>query len=405
MNRIVSLATAWVFVVGTWAALPAMTYAEAKPAALAPVPEKKALEWSESLVKAIDSGEGAAELIDWKALMVRCARGVGASPEEIDEFRMGIEQAAATPQGLLGMIANEVKNGGGFKYIRTFKDAEGTRVKFRLLPAAGGITFHDFLLKDEKGLVQAIDIRIASTGEDFSQSMRRFFVPSVAQKNKGILQKLAGKESALLKSLGQLEEMTNAIQANEPQKVAAIAAKLPKEVRNEKFCMLIELKAAQMAGDDKAHQEVIERFRGLFPNDSAVDLLSMDYFAIKENFKEALACAQRFQKAMGEEAFMTTLIADLQWQNGQVKEARATIEKAIKMEPDFVSARWTKVTIADAQQDYATLNKTLKELVTDFGAELDPEAMKKEAFYEEFNKTPEFKDLEKFLKAQKAQKK
>jgi len=42
--------------------------------------------------------------------------------------------------------------------------------------------------------------------------------------------------------------------------------------------MLIELRAAQMSGDEKVHQEVIERFRGLYPNDAAIDLLSMDYF-------------------------------------------------------------------------------------------------------------------------------
>lgn len=401
MNRIVSFAAAWLLVIGAWSMQPPATYAEEKPAALAPISEKAALQWSEALVKAIDSGEGAAGLIDWTSLMARCAKGVGATPDAIAEFQTGMEQTVATPQGLLGMISNEVKNGAGFKYMRTFKDAEGTRIKFRLLPASGGVNFYDFLMRDNKGKVQAIDIKFASSGEDFSQTMRRFFVPAVAEANKSVLQKLTGKESALMKSLGQIQEMATAIQANEPAKAADLAAKLPKEVRNEKFCILMELRAAQMLGNEEAHQEVIERFRGLYPNDSAIDLLSMDYFAMKENFAEALACAQRFQKAMGEEAFMTTLIADLQWQNGQVKEARATIEKAIKLEPDFVSARWTKVTIADAQKDYTSVNKTLKELVTDFGAELDPEAMKKEAFYEEFVKTPEFKDLEKFLKAQK----
>ena len=401
MNRIVSFAAAWMFVIGACVMQPSATFAEEKPVALAPISEKAALQWSEDLVKAIDSGEGAFELIDWTSVMARCAKGVGATPDAIAKFQSGMEQTVATPQGMLGMLSNEVKNGGGFKYMRTFKDAEGTRIKFRLLPISGGVNFYDFLMRDNKGKVQAVDIKFASSGEDFSQTMRRFFVPDVAGANKSVLQKLAGKESALIKSLGQIQEMAKAIQANEPAKATEIAAKLPKEVKNEKFCMLIELRAAQMSGDEKVHQEVIERFRGLYPNDAAIDLLSMDYFAMKENFAEALACAQRFQKAMGDEAFMTTLIADLQWQNGQLKEARATVDKAIKLEPDFVSARWTKVTIADAQKDYASMNKTLKELVTDFGAELDPEAMKKEEFYQDFSKAPEFKDLEKFLKAQK----
>ena len=60
MNRIVSFAAAWLLVIGAWSMQLPATYAEEKPVALAPISEKAALQWSEALVKAIDSGEGAA---------------------------------------------------------------------------------------------------------------------------------------------------------------------------------------------------------------------------------------------------------------------------------------------------------------------------------------------------------
>jgi len=379
--------------------------AEEKPApkSTATVAEKKALEWSAALVKAIDSGQGATELVDWSCLMARCSKGLDAPPKTVSSFQKGMEEAAASPSGLFGQIHKEISQGGGYKYMRTFNDAEGMRIKFRFLPSAGGVNFHDYLLKEEKGQLRAVDIKIAATGEDFSQSMRRFFIPMAAKENQGLLQKLVAKENALLKQAGNLEAMAKAIQENHPEQVAPIAAKMPADVRNEKFCLLLEMKAAQMVPDDKAHQEVIERFRRLYPQDAAIDLLSMDYFVIKDDLPEALACAERFQKSMGEEAFMQTMIADLQWQNGKIKESRATISKAIQMEPDFVNARWTLVTIADSEKDFATVNKTLQQLVTDFGAELDPEMMRTEPFYKEFVKSPEFGNLVKFLKSQPAE--
>ena len=97
---------------------------------------------------------------------------------------------------------------------------------------------------------------------------------------------------------------------------------------------------------------------------------------------------------------MQTLMADLQWQDGKLKESRASIETAIEMEPEFAGAYWTLVTIADSQKDFATVSQTLQQLVTDFAAELDPETMRTDPFYAEFVKSPEFVVFVKFCKSQ-----
>ena len=388
---------------GTWAICPGRVRAEVPAAtavqALPPVEEEKAIKFANSLIAAIQAGEGTQQLLDWTALIDRSAAGLNVPVAMKTGFRLGVQKSAGAPEGLFGQIRKQIERGGSYKFIRVFADAEGTRVKIRLLPATGGVNFHDFLIQEVRGQVVAVDFKIAMAGEDFSQIMRRFLIPMVAQQNRGFLDRLTGKESALIKHLVDLQAITQAVQEGHPEKVAGIVAKLPEEVRNEKLCLLQELQAAQALADDDQMESIIERYRRLYPDDPAVDMLSIDYFALKKNVAQALRSAERFTQTMGEEAYMLTMIADLQWQLGKLKQARASVDKAIEREPDYLNAHWTLVAIALSQQDHTTVLETLQRLTKEFAVQLDPQSMRDSPTYAEFVKSPEFDRLLKFIES------
>lgn len=400
MTRKFIVTTTMLLGVGIWALWPTIVHAGEKPAARTPVTEKQALAFATALVTAIDSGQGAVELVDWGTLMVRTSQGLDVAPKVLADFQKSKEEMAVAPTGFFGLIRGELEKGGAYKYMRVFQEPQGTRARFRFLPAGGGVDFHDFLLREEKGRIRAVDFKFASTGEEYSQSLRRTFLPLAVKANPALRDRLAAKDSAFLKHLTSIEAITKSLQEGHPERVAPIASQLPADLRNEKFCLLLELKSSQLVSDDKAVQEVIDRYHRLYPNDVAIELFSMDYFVKKDSIPKALVCAERFQKGVGQEAFMQSLIADLQWQDGQLKEALASINKAIRIEPEYVDAYWTLVTIADSEKDFAAVNKTLQKLVKEFGAELDPETMRTEPFYAEFVKSPEFAEFAKFLDAQ-----
>ena len=386
-----------------WAICPVLIRAEepAAPAvkALPPVDEEQAIKFAKSLIAAIQAGEGMQQHLNWTALIDRSAAGLNMPLALKTGFRKGVQKSAGSPEGVFGHIRKQIEQGGSYKFIRVFADADGTRVKIRLLPAEGGVNFHDYLLKEIGGRVIAVDFKIAIAGEDFSQTIRRFLIPLAAQENRGILERLTAQESALIKHLDDLQAMTKAIQASHPEEIAGIVAKLPEEVRNEKLCLLQELHAAQALADNDKMESVISRYRRLYPNDPAIDLLSIDYFALKMNVPQALLSAERFTKNMGEEAYMLTMIADLQWQLGKFKQARASVDKAIEREPDFLNAQWTLVAIALSQKDHTTVLKTLQRLTKEFSVPLDPQSMRDSPTYAEFVKSPEFERLLKFIES------
>ena len=389
---------------GAWVICPAMVLAE-EPAApvavkgLPPVDEEQAIKFAKSLIAAVKAGEGTQKLLDWTALIDRSAAGLDVPLGMKTGFRQGVQNSAGAPEGLFGQIRKQIELGGSYKFIRVYTDADGTRVKIRLLPAAGGVNFHDFLIQEVRGQVIAVDFKIALAGEDFSQIMRRFLIPLVAQENRGILERLTAQESALIKHLGDLQAITKAVQEGHPEEVAGIVSRLPEEVRNEKLCLLQELHAAQALGENDKMESIIARYRRIYPNDPAVDMLSIDYFALKKQLDQALLSAERFRKSTGDEAYMLTMIADLQWQLGNLKQARASVDKAIEREPDFLNAHWTLVAIALSQKEYTTVRKTLQRLTTDFAVVLDPQVIRTEPTYAEFVKSPEFDRLLKFIEA------
>lgn len=387
------------------AAGPAFVRAEepAAPAAvqgLPPVGEEQATKFAKSLIAAVMAGDNSQGFLDWTALIDRSAAGLNVPNAIKTGFRQGVQKGAGSPEGLFNQIRKQVELGGSYKFIRVFTDADGTRVKIRLLPAAGGVNFHDFLIHEVDEQIIAVDFKIALAGEDFSQIMRRFLIPLAAAENRGILERLTAKESALIKHLGDLQAITKANQSGHPEEVAGIVSRLPEEVRNEKLCLLQELQAAQALGDNDKMESAIARYRKVYPQDPAIDILSIDYFVLKNQLDQALQSAERFRKSTGDEAYVLTIIADLQWQLGNIKQARASVDKAIEREPDFVNAHWTSVAISLSQKDHTAVRKTLQRLITEFSVVIDPQAIQAEPTYTEFAKSPEFDRLVKFIEAQ-----
>lgn len=96
---------------------------------------------------------------------------------------------------------------------------------------------------------------------------------------------------------------------------------------------------------------------------------------------------------------MLSLIADLQWQTGLLKEARQTIEQAIQLEPNLEDSHWTKVTITAAQQDHAATRDSLKELMATFQVSLDLSAFESDKTFETFLASPECAELKTLIES------
>ncbi|MFO1004852.1 MAG: hypothetical protein U0929_02745 [Planctomycetaceae bacterium] len=401
MSRISSVVTALLLAFGTFAWLPLVSHADENEASIPQIAEKDAIEWANRLIDVIQKDEDAAPLFSWSAMTARTLKGLDVSDQTKAAAQNGVRLFVVSPNGFLGQIRNQYIEGHRYKYMRVFQDKDGTRVQLRLLLPDGDAKFDDYLLAQEAGRVVAVDIKTTASGDDASLVIRWALLPLLARDNEGLRESLTENELLSLDHSAELKVMAQAILDDKFDQVASLAAKLPAGIRNGKECVTIELTAAQLLSDAEAQREIIDRFRRLEPDNPAINLHSIEYFTLTGDFEQALASAERFRDSNGEEAYIVMKIAYLQAAAERLDEALKSAEKAIELEPDCVDTYWMLITVAGFRKDHATINKTLQKLVTDFGIELTPQEIEEDEFYEEFIKSPEFEELEKFLESQK----
>jgi hypothetical protein len=112
--------------------------------------------------------------------------------------------SAKGKNGLSVQIQANLQNGGSYVITRVLDRPEGTRLRLRLLQPAGGVNFHEFLLRESSDGLRAVDLRIAATGEDMSETFRRLEVLSQAQQSRSFLDRLSGKDVAFVKHWSQM---------------------------------------------------------------------------------------------------------------------------------------------------------------------------------------------------------
>lgn len=370
---------------------------------LAPVSEEKAGDFGQRMIDAIAQGRtqanGLEDYIDWSAMLDRAYQGLNVPAASKAAFLRGFMTSAKGKNGLSVQIQANIQNGGSYVITRVLDRPEGTRLRLRLLQPAGGVNFHDFLLRESPDGLRAVDLRIAATGEDMSETFRRLEVLSQAQQSRSFLDRLSGKDVAFVKHWSQIERMIQSNQQSKFDETLKIASTLPLEVRNEKFCLLQELVAAIQGGGPDALVEVIDRYRSAHPNDPALEIFSIDYYAAKRDLKQAIESAQKLNNSLEGDGHMLWLIADLQQQTGLLKEARQTIEQSIQLEPNLKYNHWTKVIITVAQEDHAATRDTLKELMETFQVSLDLSAFESEKVFTAFLASPECAELKALIKS------
>lgn len=389
------------FLVGCGAQPPAATSsssaaAASKPVTLAPVTDEQALAFAETLTKSVYGESDAQSSVDWSRLIDRAALGLEMKPKSLEAFRKGVMQSMVT-NGLGSQIQAQIKLGASYKRLRTHQTPEGTRVTMRLLLAGGGVNYHDYLLASESGNVSAVDINLASVGEDMSATFRRLMIPLVARDNRGFLDRLSGTESLFIKHSGELERASKMIQGGQPETALQVLNALPLEMQNEKFVLVMQIGAAQLAGNDASVLAAIERFRSQFPTDPATALYSIDYYITRKEFLKAIEALEQLKTAVGGDAELDTMIANVRLEAGDIPGAKVAIEQAIAREPDLPSSYWSKISVALTEDDHATTLATLIHLKSELNIALSAESLKTEVLYSKFVLSPEFQELEEFL--------
>ena len=367
--------------------------ARAEEKAAAPVTNDEGRAFARALETAVASGhvEAFDRMIDWDAVLDTATSGLGATDSLRKAFSEGVRKGFREGAGFSGAIVSAVKEGGRYSLLRLQSNRKRPSFLVRFILPAGGLNYHEFLIaRRPDGQVKAVDLYIFTTGELISQTLRRSFVPAVAHDARSLIERLTGAEQDYVKHLSKFEAMSRALIGKRPAEALEVYRRLPPSLQKDKNALMIRCQAARTMGDDREYSRAMEDFRAAYPKDASVDFISIDYYLLKKQFSEALACVDRVEKAVGGDPFLQTLRAGISIEKGDLEAARKCLQTAIDQEPTLQVSYEGLINVTLQQHKFAETLKALRLLKERFHVERKD--LETDPAFMEFVKTPEYRE-------------
>lgn len=333
-----------------------------------------------------------AALINVDALLNRATKGFESdrkARQVRSGFIRGVKSSMATRRGVVGAIIQAVSNGGSYTFLRVRDVAAKKRVQFRIVTKEGALNYHEMVVERRpSGNVQAVDMYIVATGQLLSQTLRDAFLPMVEHASRGILARLTGSESDFVKHISTMNKMVTSIKLGQHAEAVRLYGTLPPSMQKRKNVLMLRLTAAQKLGDT-AYLTAINDFRRYFPNDPAVDLLSIDGFIIQKQFAKAMASIDRLDHAIGGDLYLNIFRSNIFVQQQQFSRARAVLQAAVDKDPTLKAAHIGMLMLSLQLKDFDQTVKSLKMLREKCGTEIPNMALKPD--FAGFVKSPQYK--------------
>lgn len=307
---------------------------------------------------------------DYETLVARALRDVTAKPEWRKGLTQGFKQGFTSSWEA---VARTLSNGGSvtFKKVVTF-DGEAA-VQLRVLFKDGAFNFLELpVRKDASGALKIIDVWELTAGTSRSEDLRLLAVPVLGDLEKGVLDRLLGKDSAISKHVADLRKMNEAIRDGRPKEAATLYASLPKEVQDHRLFLRAHVSAVM--DDEPEYEKAMGRYLSLYPSDPAAQVMGIDYYFLRKNWPKCLAAVAEVEKRAGQDAWFEFLRASAAMTQKDWATARKHLETAIEREPTLPNPYYTLIDVTMAQKKYGDTAKWLDATEKAVGVEFNVDA-------------------------------
>ncbi len=331
-----------------------------------PITDEECLDYAQKLESAALDGDAWTfeQMVNYPAMIDKGMAGIEVSAKFRNDFRTG---ALASVPKLTSQILSPLQDGSGsYQYLRTMESNGMKQVLFRL-DTEQGLNYHRFdLTRNPGGNVVAGDMYVFLSGEYFSTTLRRLYLPAAAHESRSLIDRLAGSEHALVANLDKFVAVQQAMHTGQHQQALTIYGTLPPELQREKFMLLMRIQSASQVGNQQ-YLACLEDFQKYHPNDVYLDFLLIDYHTLKQNFPQAHAAIDRLDNALGGDPYLKTTRAGILLLEGRVADARKIVSPLLEDKRFAENGHTSMLDIEIAAKDNAATLATLRTLRNDFG--------------------------------------
>jgi tetratricopeptide (TPR) repeat protein len=356
-----------------------------------PVTDEEAQAFATALERATDARDGNSvqELLKIRQWEKRTISDLGLSEADV----------TIRHSNPLQSIFKVLDSGGSLKLLRTRSRDNRKSVLFRLLHDDGAVSYFEFTLaRFSDAAIGMEDAYNYFTGEMISQTVRRLMIPLERARSS---KQVEGFDQVLVDNLPTIRQMFRATTAGLFEQVVTDYGRLPKSLQENKSVFLMYLRATCELGDagEEPYFKGVEHFRQIYPNDSCVDFISINYLADKKRFDEALKAIDRFEKEIGKDAYLSVCRAKVFLEARRFDDARKLIDIALAQESTLGEAFWTAIDISLVEKKFADTLKWLKKAVQEL--KIDYDKIEENGVYADFVKSPQYREWQEWYRTRK----
>jgi hypothetical protein len=263
--------------------------------------------------------------------------------------------AAFTAERLWEGQCQGLKIGASKSHYLGVREVAGTwRPLIRIL-GDNGLNYAELELGRFPHGAMAVDATYYNTGEPLSRTLSRLMGSAQTAMDDGTL----GDGQAMLR-------ITQRAQAGDSAGALAIIQQLPPALRKDKAIMLMEV--GLDPGDDEArYLAAIDRFEKAYPADPALDLVSIDGFFLRQDWRRMHANLDRLDRRVAD-PYLDVMRSLAYRQAGTLDKALAAAKRATAREPELRDAWDAQSQICIVMQDFACAVGALEVLAKRFDA-------------------------------------
>ncbi|QDT90630.1 tetratricopeptide repeat protein [Gimesia algae] len=334
-------------------------------------------------------------LFDWKTFINRVLAEYeqnSAVKQAIQPVRQQLEAAyTAENQGIDSEILAEVANGADYRFLAMRKEDDQYKVIFRFLRPDWTLNYQALIIeKQDSGELKIIDIDSFSTGELISQSLQRLYLPELYKAHGANQDKLTPDEKTrILDQKKRYDFLTSTDEKSDPFQAYT---QLPTQYKSDKTVLLFLAQDSIAKEDSKKYQQVLNVYRKYHPQDSAAELLSIDYFSMEKQYPQAIDSLERLSASLKTvDPYLYSLRAGILIEMGDINLAGKYAGKASEIEPDLLQPYLHLLNISVMQSNFDETIRHLETLETKFGFAYEDLDLSELENIDKFTASPQFK--------------
>jgi len=252
-------------------------------------------------------------------------------------------------------------------------------------------SYHEYeLTLDERDQVRVVDWTDFFWGERFSDGVGESLV--IAAPGKPAVRKLVDLRSLSDSQLFQVTEALKAIRDFQVARYLEIVGGMSEELRNQR---VIVVGGVHMTKQARARRQLRTMLTTLaeqdYGDDPLYSNLLLDYYFPTRRYEQAKGALERLNRRLDvDDAVHEARMSSTALVMRDVEAAAEHAEKSLELESDLELAWWSALRARVAVEEYSAAVEALKRLESDFGHNLDPEALAKDRSLARFLASPEY---------------